>query len=595
MKAIILAAGIGNRMMPLTQKTHKTLLEVGGTSIIERIIDSLRKNGIVDVVIVTGYLKNQLVNHIEKKYDDVNFEYVDNPRFKETNNIFSLSIAFEQIEIDQDILLIESDLIYKEEVITRAIKSKHQNLALVSPYKIGLDGTVVQVQKDQIISIYPPHLQDEKFDLSDKFKTLNIYKFSKNFCSTEFKKLLVYYANAIDENCYYELILGILLYMQKTSINCEIIENSDWAEVDDPNDLSLAEFQFNTESKNKLLQNSFGGYWNYDIIDFCFIRNMYFPTKAMNAEIKNFANILLSNYGSSQVILNKKLSYVLQYKQERLIVLNGATQAYPILKNIFKNKKALIPTPTFGEYEKTFENFITYDDKVGFDKQEILSKIESADILVFVNPNNPTGSVISTDWLFDISLQNPDKIIMIDESFIEFSREKSIIELLEKNGLTNVIVIRSMSKNYGLPGVRLGFIYTSDNFIHEQISSNIPIWNLNSIAEFYLEIILKNKISLLESFENTKKDRDDFILKLNTLDLIDKVFASEANFILFQINKVNFNSNDLLDYLLNNYNIFIKDITSKFKNESKFYFRIAVREPNENDRLVLALQKFIIK
>lgn len=595
MKAIILAAGIGNRMMPLTQKIHKTLLEVGNNTIIDRIIDSLRKNGIVDVVIVTGYLKEQLVNHLEKKYDDVNFEYVDNPRFRETNNIFSLSIAFEQIEIDQDILLIESDLIYKEEVISRAIKSKHQNLALVSPYKIGLDGTVVQVKKDQIISIYPPHLQDEKFDLSDKFKTLNIYKFSKNFCSTEFKKLLVYYANAIDENCYYELILGILLYMQKTSINCEIIDNSDWAEVDDPNDLSLAEFQFNSESKKELLQNSFGGYWNYDIIDFCFIRNMYFPTKAMNAEIKNFANVLLCNYGSSQVILNKKLSYVLQYKEERLIILNGATQAYPILKNIFKNKKALIPTPTFGEYEKVFENFDTYDDKVGFDKKDILNKIESADILVFVNPNNPTGSVISTDWLFDISLQNPDKIIMIDESFIEFSREKSIIELLEKNGLANVIVIRSMSKNYGLPGVRLGFIYTADNFIHEQISSNIPIWNLNSIAEFYLEIILKNKISLLESFENTKKDRDNFILKLNKLDLINKVFESDANFILFQINKVNFNSNDLLDYLLNDYNIFIKDVTDKFKNESKFYFRIAVREPNENDRLVLALQKFIIK
>lgn len=322
---------------------------------------------------------------------------------------------------------------------------------------------------------------------------------------------------------------------------------------------------------------------------------MYFPTKAMNAEIKNFANILLSNYGSSQVILNKKLSYVLQYKEERLIVLNGATQVYPILKNIFKNKKTLIPTPTFGEYEETFENFITYDDKVGFNKQEILSKIDSAEILVFVNPNNPTGSIISTDWLFDISLQNPDKIIIIDESFIEFSREKSIIELLEKNGLTNVIVIRSMSKNYGLPGVRLGFIYTADNFINEQILSNIPIWNLNSIAEFYMEIILKNKISLLESFENTKKDRDDFILKLNKVVLIDKVFSSEANFILFQINKLNFNSNDLIDYLLNDYNIFIKDITSKFKNDSKFYFRIAVREPNENDRLVLALQKFKIK
>ena len=581
--------------MPLTRKIHKTLLEVDGTSIIDRIIDSLRKNGIVDVVIVTGYLKNQLVNHLENKYDDVNFEYVDNPRFKQTNNIFSLSIAFEQIEIDQDILLIESDLIYKDEVISRAIKSKHENLALVSPYKIGLDGTVVKVQKDQIISIYPPHLQDEKFDLSDKFKTLNIYKFSKSFCSTEFKKLLVYYANAIDENCYYELILGILLYMQKTSIYCEIINNDDWAEVDDPNDLSLAEFQFNSNNKTQLLQNSYGGYWNYDIIDFCFIRNMYFPTKAMNAEIMNFANVLLSNYGSSQIILNKKLSYVLQYDEEKLIVLNGATQVYPILRNIFKNKYALIPSPTFGEYEETFEKYNTYYDKGEFDIIEIESKMESADVVVFVNPNNPTGSILSSNWLLDISLKFPEKIIIIDESFIEFSKENSIIELLENKKLTNVIVIRSMSKNYGLPGLRLGFIYTHNEILYEQILSNIPIWNLNSIAEFYLEIILKNKLSLLESFEKTKYDRDILITNLKKISYIDKVFESEANFILFKIDIADFKADELIDYLLSNYNIFIKDITSKFKNDKKLYFRIAVREPDENNLLISALQNFPTK
>jgi len=592
MKAIILAAGIGNRMMPLTQDTHKTLLKIGGISIIDRIINSLKENNIFDIVIVTGYLKNQLTKHLKETHNEINFEFVNNPRFKETNNIFSLSIAFEQIEIDQDILLIESDLIYTNEVITKVIKSKHQNVALVSPYKIGLDGTVVQVQKDQIVSIYPPHLQDEKFDLTDKFKTLNIYKFSKDFCSNEFKKLLTYYANSIDDNCYYELILGILLYMQKTIINCEIIENSKWAEVDDPNDLSLAEFQFNTERKTELLQNSFGGYWNYDIIDFCFIRNMYFPSKSMIAEIKNYAPVLLSNYGSKQVILNKKLSYVLQYKKERLVVLNGATQVYPILKNIFKNKKVLIPNPTFGEYEQIFKNHITYGDKVGFDKQEIESKIKLADIIVFVNPNNPTGSIFSTDWLFDTSLKNPDKIIIIDESFIEFSEEKSIIELLENKELSNVMVIRSMSKNYGLPGVRLGFIYTADSLLHEKISSNIPIWNLNSIAEFYLEIILKNKISLLESFEKTKKDRKEFILNLKKIDLIEEVYPSGANFILFSIKSTSLNLNNMSNFLIKENNIFIKEISQKMNIPDKHFFRIAVRLPNENNNFIRALLNF---
>ena len=383
--------------------------------------------------------------------------------------------------------------------------------------------------------------------------------------------------------------------MQKTSIYCEIINNDDWAEVDDPNDLSLAEFQFNSNNKTQLLQNSYGGYWNYDIIDFCFIRNMYFPTKAMNAEIMNFANVLLSNYGSSQIILNKKLSYVLQYDEDKLIVLNGATQVYPILRNIFKNKNALIPSPTFGEYEETFEKYNTYYDNGEFDIIEIESKMESADVVVFVNPNNPTGSILSSDWLLDISLKFPEKIIIIDESFIEFSKENSIIELLENKKLTNVIVIRSMSKNYGLPGLRLGFIYTHNEILYKQILSNIPIWNLNSIAEFYLEIILKNKLSLLESFEKTKYDRDILITNLKKISYIDKVFQSEANFILFRIDIGNFKADELIDYLLNNYNIFIKDITSKFKNDKKLYFRIAVREPDENNLLISALQNFPTK
>ena len=183
--------------------------------------------------------------------------------------------------------MIESDLIYSIDVIEKAINSKHKNVALVSPYKIGMDGTVVEVRENKINGLYPPHLQGENFNLFDKYKTLNIYKFSKEFCKNEFKKLLVYYAKSIDDNCYYELILGILIYMQRQEIFCEIIPNDLWVEVDDPNDLFGAEFHFNKKYRISILENTFGGYWSYDIIDFCFIRNMYFPTKSMMAEMKS--------------------------------------------------------------------------------------------------------------------------------------------------------------------------------------------------------------------------------------------------------------------------------------------------------------------
>ena len=247
MKALILAAGFGGRMSPLTRHTHKTLIKVNGERIMDRIIKSLVKNNIINIIIVTGYKEKELRYHLNETFKNVNFIFINNPEYRKTNNIYSLALAFEKLEFDQDILLIESDLIYNEKVIETAVNSKYKNVALVSPYKTGLDGTVVQVSKNKITGLFPPHLHDEKFNFFDKYKTLNIYKFSKDFCQNEFKKILLYYSKTIDNNCYYELILGILIFMQREIINCEIISNEHWVEVDDPNDIESAEFQFNKD------------------------------------------------------------------------------------------------------------------------------------------------------------------------------------------------------------------------------------------------------------------------------------------------------------------------------------------------------------
>ncbi len=589
MKAIILCAGYGNRMSPLTNDTHKTLLKIGSETIIDRILNSLKHNNILKIVIVTGYLDEQLKRHINENHKNLIVEYIHNDRYRETNNIFSLALAFEQTLIDDDILLIESDLIYNENVINQAINSNYENVALVSPYKIGMDGTVVQLSSQKIINIFPPHLHDENFNLFDKFKTLNIYKFSKEFCQKEFKKLLIHYARVVDDNCYYELILGIIIYMQRQDIFAEIIDNNDWFEVDDPNDLENALFQFNTDERITILNKNFGGYWHFDIIDFCFIRNMYFPSKSVMAELKNHVPNLLQNYGSTQGNLNQKLSYVLQYNSENLIALNGASQIYPILKNIWRDKKGLIPNPTFGEYYRLFDNFETYDDRIGFKKEEILSRIDGCEVIVLVNPNNPTGSIIETNIIWQLVNAYPNKRFIIDESFIEFSNEKSIIDLLEAEPKNNVIVIRSMSKSYGLPGIRIGFVYTTNKELSKIISDEIPIWNMNSIAEFFLEIILKNKRSLNQSFEQTKSDRDIFIEKLKTIPYLKKVFVSHSNFILFEISKENDVIGNLDNILLNKHNIYIKNVSSKFENNN-YYFRVAVRLPQENELLINALK-----
>lgn len=590
MKAVILAAGYGGRMSPLTKEIHKTLLKINGDHIMDLIIKSLIDNNIKDIVIVTGYKEKQLKNHLINNFNDVIFQFIHNEKYESTNNIYSLALAFEQIKFDKDIIMIESDLIYSSDVIEKAINSKFKNLALVSPYKIGMDGTVVEVLDNKIIGLYPPHLQGENFNLFDKFKTLNIYKFSKEFCENEFKKLLVYYAKSIDDNCYYELILGILIYMQRQEIFCEIVPNEKWVEVDDPNDLIGAEFHFNKKNRISILEDSFGGYWSYDIIDFCFIRNMYFPTKSMLAEMKNNLPSLMENYGSKQKVLNQKLSYVLQYKKERLIALNGAAQIYPIISDLIKDEEILIPDPGFGEYNRMFNVKDVYVDNGEFDTNLIEDKIKNISNVVFVNPNNPTGTMLKSSWILNMIDAYPNKFFMVDESFIEFSDENSIINDLEDSARNNVIVIRSMSKTYGLPGVRLGFIYSCNAKLISNISSKIPIWNLNSMTEFFMEIILKNKRALEKSIDKTKIDRNFFINSLNDLEFIEKAYNSGANFILFKTNNI-LSINNLSDYLVQNHLIYIKDVSNKFNTKTNTYFRVAVRSPKDNNMLIKILNE----
>jgi histidinol-phosphate/aromatic aminotransferase/cobyric acid decarboxylase-like protein/choline kinase len=594
MKCIILAAGYGNRMRPLTDLTHKTLLKIGDHSIIERIIDGLSDNSIHEIIIVTGYRAEELKVYLNNKYPEKRFTFVHNGRYRETNNIYSLALAFEKVPIDDDIILIESDLIYEPSVIERLLKSKYENIALLDKWRMGMDGTVVTVNNSLITQVIPTHLQGPSFDFSDKYKTLNIYKFSKEFCNTFFKKLLSYYSRSFNDNCYYELILGVLIYMQEVKIYAEILNGERWTEVDDPNDLRVAEFIFNRDRCLEILEDTFGGYWSHDVLDFSFIRNMYFPTASMLSEMRNNLSSLLQNYGSKQSVLNQKLAYFLLYKKEFLNVLNGASQIYPILKNYFHGKKILLPMPTFGEYPRIFPIHDTYSDKVGVNIDELTDKIRLTDLIVVVNPNNPTGSVIDSEQLFELIRLFPEKTFIFDESFVEFSGTKSIITLLEDEPSDNVIVIKSLSKSIGLPGIRLGFVYSNNKIFNKVLSSEIPIWNLNSMAEFLLEIVLKHRKSLDLSYMDTIRDREQFSVLLSKLDFVDKVYPSGGNFILLSLTSQIRSVKNIVNLLLKDYSIYIKDVSGKFNN-GKNYLRLAVRLPHENTILVQCLNSTLKK
>ena len=590
MQAIILAAGYGRRMRPLTDSEHKALLRIGGQAIIDRMVNGLVANGITKIIVATGYLARRLESHLKSTHPMVEFRFVENPSYDTTNNIHSLARVLKEVEIDEDVLLIESDLIYEPSVITRIIKSSAENVALVAKHRRGLDGTVVTVSNGVITSIIPPHLQDADFNFTDKYKTLNIYKFSAEFCNHSLERLLDYYTSVFDHNAYYELVLGMLIYIQKATIRAEIIDGEKWAEVDDPNDLDVANFIFNDgPARYAALEAASGGYWNFDVLDFSFIRNMHFPTAAVLSELKTGLGTLLTQYGSRQSVLDQKLAYFLLCRPENVCLLNGCSQVYPMLERYFAGRQVLVPAPTFGEYERAFPRARSYPDRVGLDSREIEGHAREADVVVFVNPNNPTGSLLPSEWIYDYADRNPSKAVIVDESFIDFAEVPSLLGLLEQKPLDNVIVLKSLSKPLGIPGLRLGFAYSSNPAFNEFVRQGLPIWNCNSLAEHFLELILKHREALARSFAATAADREQLAAQLAEVPGIETVYPSAANFILVRLDERSRGRKSLATALLAHSSIYVKDVSRKFA-DGRAYARLAVRLPDENAALVGALR-----
>ncbi|MEN8443796.1 MAG: aminotransferase class I/II-fold pyridoxal phosphate-dependent enzyme [Cyanobacteria bacterium J06555_13] len=587
MKAIILAAGEGRRLRPLTRTVHKTLLKVNGKALIEWMIDSLLTHQITDITIVTGYLVDELKTFVNSAYPQLTVRYVHNSRYSETNNIVSLAIALENTPLTTDVLLLECDLIFEPAVLQRLLEAPYPNVALVDRYRIGhMDGTVVSVKKDGAIAQFiPPQQQDDGFDFTDKYKTLNIYRLSKEFCQDYLKSILSNYARTVDDNAYYELILGLLVYLNQSVIYAVILEDEKWAEIDDPHDLNTAKFLFEPQQRKALLEASHGGFWNYDVLDFCYLRNMYFPTESVLCELRSNLTNVLHNYGSSQTILNQKLAYFLRCEPQRVVALNGAAQVFPFLRQQFANKPVVIPTPTFGEYARMFPQAQTYNAQHALDWQQLGDRAKQGSLIVIVNPNNPTGTTVQTEQIYQFALAHPQVAICVDESFIDFSDQDSLQPLLEARPLSNTFVLKSLSKSLGVPGLRLGYVYTTNKALQKQLEREVPIWNMNSVAEHFLERLLKHREAIAASFERTKQDRAEFSAQLETMPLVEQVYPSGGNFLLVRVGCDRATLAILVENMLAQHNIYLKDISNRFDDDQS-YLRFAVRLPQEHQHLI---------
>ena len=244
MKAVILAAGYGKRLRPITNTIPKGMVQVNGTPLLVNALNNLVDCGIKDIAIVVGHMADYIVGSISNRYKEATITYFDNKRYRETNNVVSFYLARDFM--DDDFLLLECDLYYRKELLEKLISGQGDCSILVSPYNPRtMKGTVVRVSDgDQAREIVPGKWQSDDFDYYNTMKTVNMYRFTKHFINDKFMPLVSWYVKHMSENSYYEEVLGGLLYYRECDIRIIEVPETEWCEIDDMQDLAYAESKF---------------------------------------------------------------------------------------------------------------------------------------------------------------------------------------------------------------------------------------------------------------------------------------------------------------------------------------------------------------
>ncbi len=241
MKAIILAAGIGSRLRPITNEKPKTLVEVNGKPLLGHILDSLIVNGIKDIVICVGYKSEEIINYCESTYTTINFKFIDNKDFDKTNNMYSLFLAKE--ELNDDLILMNADLVFDSNIISGLIKEETSAVAVDVGTYIE-ESMKVTVDNEFISSI------SKKISESDsKGCSIDIYKLNKSDLSIILSELNRIIIKNKDLNQWTELMLDNLFKSKQLLTKVMDIKNSFWFEIGNFDDLAKAEILFNNEIK----------------------------------------------------------------------------------------------------------------------------------------------------------------------------------------------------------------------------------------------------------------------------------------------------------------------------------------------------------
>lgn len=596
---------MGRRLGEYTKNNTKCMVPVNGVRLIDRLLEQLSRTDLQRVAFVVGYKGKELMDYIGSRYDGrLKIEFAENPVYDKTNNIYSLALVKEQLQED-DTLLIESDLILSDRLIPMLVDCEDPNVALVARYESWMDGTMVEIDQDRNIVNFIPKEAFNYANAGSYYKTVNIYKFSREFSRQKYVPFLEAYTKSVGNNEYYENVLRIISFLNNHDLKAQDIGKEQWYEIDDKQDLDIAEALF-VDEKDVLRKyyGRYGGYWRFpQMLDFCYLVNPYFPSRRMKDELRANFDTLLTEYPSGMKVNTLLASKCFGVSEDYIVPGNGAAELIKVLMEHSTRKVGFI-RPTFEEYPNRYDDnsqvtYVPQNSEYRYTADDLMAFFGDKDVcqLMLINPDNPSGNFIPKTDVLRLAQWCEERGIrlVVDESFVDFSTDYATNSLLSDEILEaypHMIVMKSISKSYGVPGLRLGVLASADKELIARIKKEVSIWNLNSFAEFFMQIYNKYEKDYQRACEKFVVERDDFERQLRTIPFFH-VMPSQANYFLCEVLPP-YKASEIVISMLKKHNILTRDCSGKSGlDPNRQYMRIAVRNTEDNARLIAGLRTFI--
>lgn len=598
MQALILADMKKSSTNCLTRYDPDCMIQIDGISIIERMLKQLDKNKVSKVIIVVGHNKEKIIGAISDLNLKAEIVILENDSCEETGSIYSLLLAKDHLLLD-DTVILNAQMIVEDSALESVLNEKKECNVLVDTDKNWMTGKTVSIGDDERVLSFGKKKISNTYSSRASYKMVGICKFDRTFAGKYYIPVLETMTNVLGNSLDYSAPLNTIAMSEDVKIRALYIGNAHWREINNIEDINQATILFSKDKKSvadKML-GSWGGYWRYpDYLDYFYLVTPYYPPCELVEELQNNFKALLEQYPSGMRVNAELAASAFGITPENIIVGNGAAELIKSMMGFIKGKTGFV-RPTFDEYPNRYTeietiNYLVESEDFSYSASDLIEYFDKTNIsnLVLVNPDNPSGNYIPKGDMMRLISWAGDKGIkvIIDESFVDFSDEidSSLIDQETLSRYPNLYVIKSISKSYGVPGLRLGVLASGDKKLISWMKTDVSIWNINSFAEFYMQICGKYRGSYVKSLEKFRKERNRFVSKLQELECI-RVIPSQANYLMVELLD-DLDAEELKQRMLLEQKVFIKTLSKKIKGK-KQYLRIAIRNEADNDMFVQKL------